>query len=1157
MIKAKMIRKEDLEQRLEDLGWTLYKLAKQFSEMRAVDGEVSPATRYHSAIGKAMENPAKSKLETIEGIVQALNGELTIVWELGRVVTIRLDDEQMAALEERAKTDGTTVSKVAEQLLQLALSGALVQKPKKVTELFIGEEAKIYRSFHPLIVSAYSAVHQWLAERPEAEGYKELEYSKDLWRSLEQTDLKSTAFQYYAIFPRYYFEAAHVIENVIHSTRLLNGIKYNPRICIVDVGCAIGAASSAFIERILTLQKDENISNPIEIYCLGIDPSIYGITLYSKLMQEIKQNVSYLNIHLEFQPICERVPKAIITAMRYLQKKQQQWDKPLSNLFLMQLDVASSLSQDEILKREQYEKLKELGLEPDFILETGEEFWQEEALGYKHLLEELPVEHLHLMTLGTKNLEKHLQKISKINNLRDGIQEISQAIKRVISNTHRIAIVLEGEQKVDFENPIDSYWKEQHEHHYSSTFYASFHTINSSEQKEDKYWNDLISIENMELAWVKARNNLLNRESCYDEIEIRLFEKNLANNLRFMQQQLIAYCDSVIPENELISYNFIKSLSATRPKQLLRLEEEILSAAIIQKLGQEFDCEFYSYRPQKESWENPTEDLYENWWELYKSFRDAVRETAKNYPDGAVIRTDIKSYYTTIIQKQLLEITKEELSINSERLIWLIKKIILKNLTGHQPGVGLSQGTITSGFYANLYLSSVDSRFKKDKKLRLKYYRYVDDIIIILPSKLYIKEAESILEEELRKIGLKINEDKTDHYNNISDFLEIIMDDYDLDKLSKEFNYILSNLWIMNPAYRIQFEFAHKSETENLWWHLIHLYQQCLNSINIYVMENHLSRKVYQYLFQPNRSKKQHLNLPPFPKRDNFSVISNWAKLFHELEVMWLEEKDSLKIKIVDLFNQSVQEFRQVVEHLKNNGACITEQEKRELIVNRRRLETRIRFAVNKLSILGFNEVRKEIVSLICGDLFVIRDLRDVVVSLARQGYTDAIKQLREYYQSSEHESEYIRAVILEALRFLPSLDAQDWHLIFESSTEGKFDIERLKATETWLYLSDDSKHFVQSKHIEAVVKALNSAPPPFNRLKKNYILILGMHDPDAISNILPLEDNDDYLIRDALKLALEGKVSELFKENEPAIVRDYYNVKKAAAGEDKPRYSL
>ena len=1151
-----MIRKEDLEQRLEDLGWTLYKLAKQFSEMRAVDGEVSPATRYHSAIGKAMENPAKSKLETIEGIVQALNGELTIVWEPGRVVTIRLDNEQMAALEERAKTDGTTVSKVAEQLLQLALSGALVQKPKKLTDLVIAEEAKIYRSFHPLIASAYSAVHQWLAERPEAEGYKELDYSQDIWRSLEQTDLRSTAFQYYALFPRYYFEAAHVLENVIHSTRLLNGLKYNPRICLVDVGCAMGAASAAFIERIITLQKTASISKPIEIVCLGIDPSIYGITLYSKLMQKIKQNVSSLNINLEFQPICERVPKAILVAMRYLQKKKQQWDKPISNLFLMQLDVASSASQDEFLRREQYEKLKELGLEPDFFIETDEEFWQEEALQYKQLLEEVPVEQLHLMTLGTKNLEKHLHN-SKINSLKDGIQRISQVIKRVLGNTHRVAIVLEGKQQVNFENPIDSYWQKQHKLNYFSTFYATLHTINSSEIKDDTDWNKLISLENLESAWVKARTNLLTIESCYDEIEIRLFENNLSSNLRLMQQQLIAYCDEVVPENEVISYNFVKGSSATRPKQLSRLEEEILSAAIIQTITQKNDFEFYSYRPQKESLENATEYLYETWWDGYKKFRDAVRESAKEYRDGVVLRTDIKSYYTTIIQKQLLEITKDKLQINSERLVWLIKKILLKDLAGHQPGIGLSQGNIASGFYANFYLSSVDSKFKNDNKWRLKFYRYVDDIIIILPRSLYIKEVQSILEDELSEIGLKLNKDKTEDYDNIEDFLKTLENDDNLEKLGKEYNYIASNLWLMNSDYRLQFEFAH-SEIESLWWHLIHLYQQCLYSINIHVTETYLSRKIYQYLFQQNAIGKTQLNLPPFPNSDNFSIISNWARLFEDLQAAWLNKKNSLKTNIVNLFHQSLKELRQVVEKLKTSNGSKSKQEKRQLLVQRRRLETRIRFAVNKLSILGFDEVWKEIVSLICGDLFVIRDLLDVVVSLARQGYTDAIKQLRECYQNSEEErSSYIRAVILEALRFLPIIDVHDWELIFESATEGKSDIELLKATETWLYLGDVSKQFVQNQHIEAVVKALNSAPPPFNRLKKNYILILGMHAPDAISNVLTQKDNEDYLIRDALKLALEGKVSELFKEDEPAIVRKYYSVKRATAGEDKHRYSL
>ncbi|MFB8789324.1 MAG: reverse transcriptase domain-containing protein [Potamolinea sp.] len=1148
-----MIRKEDLEQRLKDLGWTLYKLAKQFSILRAADGDVSPATRYQTAIGKAMENPRSSKLETIEGIIQALNGKLTIVWEPEQVVTIQLDAQLMEALKQRASADGAAIDEVAKQLFEQALSGIPAHKPSKLTDLIIAEEPKIYRSFHPLIASAYSAVDQWLNQRPEAEGYKKLDYSKDLWLSLDKTDLKSTAFQYYTLFPRYYFESAHTLENIIHSTRFLKGLKYNPRICVVDIGCAMGAASAALIERILTLQKDENISNPIEIVCLGIDPSIYGITLYSKLMQELKQNLSSLNINLEFQPICERVPQAMITAMRYLQKKREVWGQPvLSNLFLMQLDAASSISEDQILKREQYEKLKELGVETDLILETDKEFWQAEVLGYKQLLEEVPIEHLCLLLLGTKNLTKYIQENSQFNQLIDVLPSINQAMKKIIGDSHHGSIVFEGEQQVHFENPLESYWQNQQ---HSSKFQASIHTISSRKVEADQDWNKLISLENLELAWVRARHNLLNIEACYDEIEIRLFENNLDSNLKFMQQQLMAYCDEVIPVNEAIPYNFVKGTSATRPKQLSRLEEEILSTAIIETIGNKVGLEFSSYRPTKVDDENTTEYLYENWWEGYKKFRDEVREGVKEYPRGAVLRTDIKSYYTNVIQKQLLEITQEKLGFNSERLRWLLEKTLGQDLPGHQAGLGLSQGTITSGFYANLYLSAIDSIFNNDKKWRVKFYRYVDDIIIILPRTSYIDAVEQKLEDELTKLGLELNQDKTEHYDNIGAFLETMVDDAVLQTMGEKFNKIISNLWKMNSTYRLGFEFAHNSETESSWWERIHLYQQCLYSIQIYVTETYLSRKIYQYLFQQNTNRNRELDLPPFASSDNFSLISNWARAFEVLQPTCLKDKNNLKAEIIELFKQSLRELRGIVEKIKN----IEPEERPKLLIKRRKLDTRIRFAVNKLTILGFEEIWEEVVELICGEIFVIRDLLEVVTKLARQGYADAIKRLWECYQNNERPtSEYIRAVVLEAIRFLPSIDLENWELIFESATTGQSDIERLKATETWLYLGDVAKSFVQNYHIQAVIKALNSETPPFTRLKKNYILILGMHDPDAISNIsISQQDKEDYIIRDALKLALEGKVSELFKEDEPAIVRQYYSVKRATTGDDKPRYSL
>lgn len=1162
-----MIRKEYLEQRLEQLGWTLYRLAKQYSENKAEDGDASPVTRYHSAISKAMENPAKSKLETVEGIVDALNGELRIVWEPGRVITLQLDNEQMTALEERAKNEGVTVSIVAEQLLQLALSGALTQKPKRLTELVIAEETKIYRSMHPLIESAYSAVHQWLATRPEADGYKEIDYSKDFWKTLEKTDLKSTAFQYYTLFPRYFFETVHILDNVINSTRLPSVLKYNPRICILDVGCAMGAASAALIERIVNLKQSESISNSIEIFCLGIDPNIFGLVLYKELMQEIKNNVSYLDVNVEFQyiPILEGegFSKAIITAMRHLQKKREEWKQPtLSNLLLMQLDVASSPPNQNIaLRLKQKAQLQEMGLELDDAIENVGEFWQEEALVYKQLLEAVPVENLYISTIGTKILEAHLKANSNIDNFSDAIQQITEQFNQVIGNTHRVSIPLSGEQQVNFDNPVDSYWYEQHKLNYDSKFLANFHTIVSKQVEDDKDWQTLTSLKNLELAWVRARRNLLHIESCYDEIEIKLFEHKLDNNLRIIQEKLVVLCDEIINGKEVINYNFVKSSSASRPKKLSRLEEEILASAIIQTIGQKANTDFYSYCPQKESLNEMTEYLYENYLGGYKRFLAEARKSAEEYQDGAVIRTDIKSYYTMVVRQQLLDITKRELNIISDRVYWLLEKIYSIDLDGHKSGIGISQGTTTSGFYANLYLSQLDEKFKNDKTWRVKFHRYVDDMIIVLPSVIYLEDVESALKIELTTLKLELNKDKTEYYDNVSDFLEAMQDDKVLEKFSRKFNLIIYRLWLINAEYRTKFEFANKSGNERLWWKLVSLYQQCLYSLNIHVTKTYLSRKIYQYIFQQKKRENRELNLPPFPNNDNYSVISNWARRFEELETAWLNDKNSFKQEIVNLFTQSLLELKRVYEQLNKSNTTISKQEKRQLIVQRRELETRIRFAINKLIILGFDEVWQEIVNLICND-FVIRDLLDVVISLARQGYTDAINQLQQCYQNSSKETiEYLRAVILEALRFLPSLNLKHWELIFEAATEGKSDIERLKATETWLYLGDVAKQFVQAKHIQAVVNALNSEPQPFTRLKKNYILILGMHAPDEITNvsISPKEPKvlDDYLIADALNLAQDGKVSELFKEDEPAIIRQYYSVKTTSDSEDKHRYSL
>jgi len=72
--------------------------------------------------------------------------------------------------------------------------------------------------------------------------------------------------------------------------------------------------------------------------------------------------------------------------------------------------------------------------------------------------------------------------------------------------------------------------------------------------------------------------------------------------------------------------------------------------------------------------------------------------------------------------------------------------------------------------------------------------------------------------------------------------------------------------------------------------------------------------------------------------------------------------------------------------------------------------------------------------------------------------------------------------------------------------------------------------------------------------------LILGLHDPEKLANLPNIEDlykTQDYLISDSCKLVLNGKVSAIFEQDEPAIIRSYYSLKALGYKEDKPYQSL
>ena len=199
--------------------------------------------------------------------------------------------------------------------------------------------------------------------------------------------------------------------------------------------------------------------------------------------------------------------------------------------------------------------------------------------------------------------------------------------------------------------------------------------------------------------------------------------------------------------------------------------------------------------------------IFKPWLYLWLKFISNITTSLEDqtYRDYYIVKTDIKSFYNNIphdnLKRLLLGdgdsiISSKILTMGDgpkEKYIQCLDAIF--NLTENvvDSKVGLPQGPAYARYFAELYLSGVDTDFKN--KIRrgevLTYQRYVDDIFFITKTK---QEAESILEGLKNKLGLlnlKINIEKT-KISKISSFHEDFnkyraQSKYSVDQVSRKF----------------------------------------------------------------------------------------------------------------------------------------------------------------------------------------------------------------------------------------------------------------------------------------------------------------------------------------------------------------------------------
>lgn len=129
-----------------------------------------------------------------------------------------------------------------------------------------------------------------------------------------------------------------------------------------------------------------------------------------------------------------------------------------------------------------------------------------------------------------------------------------------------------------------------------------------------------------------------------------------------------------------------------------------------------------------------------------------MRIMKRKYNNYYVLKCDVKKFFYNIDKEILFEILKKDIS--DDDLLNFTKVLIFSE---DNSKVGIPIGNYTSQFFANIYLNELDHYIKE--KINVKYYiRYMDDFILLFPSKEEASYVFNLIREFLnKKLNLELN----------------------------------------------------------------------------------------------------------------------------------------------------------------------------------------------------------------------------------------------------------------------------------------------------------------------------------------------------------------------------------------------------------------
>lgn len=244
-------------------------------------------------------------------------------------------------------------------------------------------------------------------------------------------------------------------------------------------------------------------------------------------------------------------------------------------------------------------------------------------------------------------------------------------------------------------------------------------------KRYNNLFNKIVTIDNLRLAYIKARRNKRSRR------DVTVFERHSEQLLHQLQQKLIrgAYKTS--------TYH---TFTIYEPKERLIYQlpfypDRIVHHAVMNILEPIWVSVF-------------TKNTYSciKGRGIHAAVKDIKRDLKDKENTKYCLKLDIKKFYPSIDHDILKQIIRRK--IKDKDLLQLLDEII-------DSTTGVPIGNYLSQFFANLFLAYFDHYLKEELKVKY-YYRYADDIVILHGNKKYLHRLLKIIKQKLKELKLEI-----------------------------------------------------------------------------------------------------------------------------------------------------------------------------------------------------------------------------------------------------------------------------------------------------------------------------------------------------------------------------------------------------------------